>query len=394
MSSTVYRYRAARADGTIARGCVAAADSAGARRLLQERGLAPLRLAVGRRWAWSARIRRGDLAVVFRNVAILVAEGVPVERALATSEVLVQGRLREAIVQVRALIREGRTVADALEGQRDVFPRSVVAIIGAGERGSRMEEACQAVASRLEADARLRSELLSSLTYPLLILVVGIGSIVVMGVIVIPRFAEIFDGLGAELPSGTRALLTVSDGVRRYGILMVAVMCAVAGASLTWLRREATRRRVDDMLLGLPIIGSLRLGFASARVCRALGGMVSTGVPLLPALDAATGAAGDLEIARRLAAVRQSVAQGRRLSEALAEERALTPVALQLVGVGENGGKLGAMLTRAGDICDERAQLALRALLSLAEPVLIIGLGGMVASVAAALLQAVYSVRP
>jgi type II secretory pathway component PulF len=339
-------------------------------------------------------VRRGDLAVVFRNVAILVAEGVPIERAFAASEALVTGRLRTAIEDVRMSIREGQTVGDALERHEDVFPRSIVGIVRAGERGSRMEEACQTVANGLEADARLRSELLGSLTYPTLILVVGVASIIVMGAVVIPRFAEIFEGFGAELPPATRALLAVSGGIRRFGPLTLLGAVALGAGVLGWLRGEAARLRVDAMLLRLPVVGALRLGFSSARTCRALGGMLGSGMPLLVALDAASDAAGDREIARRLMSAREAVAHGRRLADALTEESALTPVALQLVGVGENGGKLGAMLARAGDIAADRAQLALRATLSLAEPLLIIALGGMVAAVAAALLQAVYSVRP
>jgi type II secretory pathway component PulF len=307
---------------------------------------------------------------------------------------LVADHLRDAIDDVRSQVRAGQPVGEALERHPEVFPRSIVGTIKAGERGSRMDEACQTVADALESDARLRSELLSSLTYPALIVLVGLASIVVMGAIVVPRFAEIFAGFGAELPPATRALLAISDVIRRFGLLIAAGTAAVAGSVLACVRGERARLRVDALLLRLPVVGALRLGFSSARVCRALGGMLSTGMPLLFALDAAGDAAGDLEIGRRLMSAREAVAGGRRLSDALAEDRVLTPVALQLVGVGENGGKLGPMLIRAGDLVAERTQMALRAALSLAEPILIIALGGMVAGVAGALLQAVYSVRP
>jgi general secretion pathway protein F len=204
----------------------------------------------------------------------------------------------------------------------------------------------------------------------------------------------VFEGLGSELPAATQALLTASDLLRRYGAVLGLSASVLFGVALRWSRNESARRRIDALLLRLPIIGGLRLGFASARTCRALGGMLGTGMPLLQALDAAREATGDFEVSRRLARARESVARGNRLSDSLAKEGVLTPFTLQLVGVGEAGGRLGAMATRAGDIVAERTQAALRSLVSLVEPLLIIALGGMVAGVSAALLQAVYSVRP
>jgi type II secretory pathway component PulF len=361
---------------------------------LQQEGLAVLAIEPGRPRAWPGAVRRRDLAVVFRTVAIMVADGVPIERAFGAGEVLVRGRLRLSIQQLRTMIREGHSVSEALEADPRIYPRSVVGIMRAGEHGSRLEEACRTIADQLDADLRLRTELWGALTYPMLVLAVGVGSIIVMGGVVVPRFAEVFEGLGSELPAATQALLTASDLLRRYGAVLGLSASVLFGVALRWSRNESARRRIDALLLRLPIIGGLRLGFASARTCRALGGMLGTGMPLLQALDAAREATGDFEVSRRLARARESVARGNRLSDSLAKEGVLTPFTLQLVGVGEAGGRLGAMATRAGDIVAERTQAALRSLVSLVEPLLIIALGGMVAGVSAALLQAVYSVRP
>jgi type II secretory pathway component PulF len=168
----------------------------------------------------------------------------------------------------------------------------------------------------------------------------------------------------------------------------------MAAIATRWAFTPHVRARIDGLLLGLPIVGGLRLGFASARACRALGGMLTSGMPLLPALDAAATATGDLEVSRRLANSRAAVARGARLTQALEAQRALSPLALQLVGVGEATGRLGPMLSRAGELVAEDADRSLRTAVALLEPALVVTLGLLVAGVAAALLQAVYSVRP
>jgi type II secretory pathway component PulF len=200
--------------------------------------------------------------------------------------------------------------------------------------------------------------------------------------------------LGAELPPSTRALLAVSNFAQRFGPLLALAAVGMAAIATRWAFTPHVRARIDGLLLGLPIVGGLRLGFASARACRALGGMLTSGMPLLPALDAAATATGDLEVSRRLANSRAAVARGARLTQALEAQRALSPLALQLVGVGEATGRLGPMLSRAGELVAEDADRSLRTAVALLEPALVVTLGLLVAGVAAALLQAVYSVRP
>jgi type II secretory pathway component PulF len=395
VQATAFRYRAARADGTLTNGRLSAESADAVADQLNRQGLFLLEIRRARTFALPPRrVSRQDLAVVFRNVAALVRAGMPVERALAASESLVSGSLEESLVQVRRRLREGHGVAVALAGSHDVFPRVVVGMVQAGERASRLSEALDGVASQLEEEAALRAQVRSALAYPALILVVGVVSVIIMGGVVVPRFAEVLAELGAALPPSTRALLAASNILRRFGLAGALGAAGLAAAGASALRRPRIRRRVDRALLRVPIVGSIRLGFASARTCRALGAMLRTGMPLLSALDAARDAAGDTEVAERLARAREAVARGERLTQSLERERALAPIALQLVGVGESSGDLGAMVSRAGDLTSERTARSLRGMVNLLEPALVILMGLLVALTAGALLQAVYSVRP
>jgi len=155
-----------------------------------------------------------------------------------------------------------------------------------------------------------------------------------------------------------------------------------------------SRRRVEEALLAAPFVGPVRLALATSRIARALGGMLAAGMPLLAALDAARDAAGDLAVAARIGRARERVAAGAPLMASLEREAALAPGALQLVQVGESSGRLADMARRAGDLAAQEAERGLKALVTLIEPALIVAFGGLVAFVAAALLQAVYSMRP
>lgn len=393
---TAFRYRAARADGSTIRGVERAVSEEAVVAHLMRQGLFVVDVRRSPRAANVARrkVSRQDLAVAFRNVAALTRAGMPVERALGASQTLVKSALGDALEEVRKHIREGREVAQALAARPDVFPSVVVGMVRAGERGSRLADALESVATQLEEESALRSQVRSALSYPLLILVVGVVSLLIMGGVVVPRFAEVLGDLGAELPRSTRILLGVSTLLRRFALPGALLICGALFGSASVLRRPAVRHRVHAALLEIPVIGALRLGFASARTCRALGAMLAAGMPLLSALDASRDAAGDDEVGRRIARARESVSRGERLTPSFERERVLIPVAVQLVGIGESSGDLGKMILSAGDLAAERTGRSLRALISLLEPLLVIGLGLLVALTAGALLQAVYSVRP
>ena len=233
-----------------------------------------------------------------------------------------------------------------------------------------------------------------ALTYPLLLAVAGAASVAVITTVVVPRFAAILGDLGQQLPPATRLLLGVSQFLSRFRLPLLLFVALSTWAAVEWLRRPAGRKQVEEALLTLPLIGPLRRALATARVMRALSGMLRSGMPLLPALDAAREAAGDLAIAERLERSRERVAQGAALAVALEREGALNASALQLLMVGESSGRVADMASSAGNLAAQEAERGLRTLVTALEPALIVAFGSMVAFTAAALLQAVYSLRP
>jgi len=391
---SAFRYRAARADGAIVDGVIeaGAADQAGV--VIAGRGLFPLSVSVEQdgpgRWTASRR----DLAIVFHSIAALVSAGVPLERAMASSETLARGTLRDALIAARSRLQQGEGLAHALGAAGGVVPGIVVGMLRAGERGSQLPLALQQVATHLEQEADLVARVRQALAYPALLGVVGVASVLVIGTVIVPRFAELLGDLGQDLPPATRVLLLGSRLLSAYWFLLIPAAAAIVALAVEALRRPTIRRRADEAMLGVPLLGAVRLALSTTRVCRALGGMLAAGMPLLSALDAAREAAGDSAVAARLSRARERVAEGAPLTLSAERESALTPGALQLLQVGESSGRLGEMARRAGDLAAQDAERGLKTLVTLLEPALIVAFGGLVAFVAAALLQAVYSIRP
>ncbi len=220
---TAYRYQAARADGHLVKGLLDAPSVSKASSVLAERGLYPIRL----REAPDARQRRatasrGDLALMFRSIAALVAAGVPLERALLATEPVARGELRAAVTAARRQLHEGRTLAQSLASAGGVIPPIVTGMVRAGERGGRLARALDEAAAHLEQEAALVAHVRQALAYPLLLATAGLASVIVIGAVVVPKFAVMLTDLGEELPPATRLLLTGSQFLTAHGVSMAA----------------------------------------------------------------------------------------------------------------------------------------------------------------------------
>jgi general secretion pathway protein F len=389
-----FRYRAARDDGRVVAGLVQAESGGQATALLVGRGLHPLSVERAELARTARAAGRPELAVVFRSISALAAAGVPLERAVAATEPLARGALGRALADARERLREGRSLAQALEASGGVVPPLVVGMLRAGERGSQLGRGLEQVAEQLEREAELAGRVRQALAYPAVLAIVGAGSVGLITTSVVPRFAELLSDLGSELPASTRLLLAISTFLTGNAVVLTLALAALGVAALQWHARPAARLAVARLLLALPVVGTVRRALATARWAQALAGMLATGMPLLAALDAAREAAGDPAFGERLDRARERVAEGQGLAASLEREAALLPGALQLVIVGESSGQLARMAERAAGLAATEADRALKGLVSLLEPALVVVFGGLVAFVAAALLQAVYSLRP
>lgn len=390
-----YRYRAARADGGILSGHVLTSTQTDAVATLVAQGLHPLTIeAEAEIEPHGPSASRQDLAVFFRCLASLAALGVPIDRALASTGTAVRGRLRESLPGIQRSLKEGLSLSAALRREGGLVSSSLVSMLGAGERASRLAEALEQAAVHLEQEVELLGRVRQALLYPLVLTATGLASVGVIAFVVLPRFAGLLSDLGQEPPWTTRTLLAGAAVARTIGPFLPLVLAGTAAGIAFLVRHPRLGPQIDALLLQIPVVGDIRHALASARWLQAFGAMLASGLPVLAALDSAGQSAGDRAIRVRTDAARERVARGEPITAALEHESVLIGASLQVLAIGESTGQVAHMARRAGDLAASDAGRRLKQAAGLLEPMLVLLFGGLVAFVAAALLQAVYSLRP
>ena len=388
---TTFRFAAAREDGAMIKGTLDAATAPDVAGVLSQRGLFPISVQPAR----PRRARKLPLraqAYWFHGLASLIEAGVPLSQALASTEALGDRRLKDVTQRVGTRVRDGTTLGAALAAEDNCFSPVATGLVRAGERGVGLSAALQQAADQLEREADTAGRIRTALAYPALLAVVGTISVAVITIFVVPRFAALLSDLGQSLPLATRLLVSASTFVRSYGLVVIALVAAATFAASRVI--ETRRAEWDEWLLRVPLVGTIRHSLATARAARTMSALLGSGVAALAALDIAREAVANAAIAQRLLDTRAQVSSGAAFSRALASNRVFTPATLQLATIGDQSGRLPALLAKAADLEEREADRRIKTLVSFLEPGLILLFAGIVAFVAAALLQAVYSLRP
>jgi type II secretory pathway component PulF len=346
--------------------------------------------ALGRRDAFR---RRGAAVTQWsRNFAALVGAATPLDRALKVSaDQSGHEGLARVLEDVRAAVQSGESLSDALSSHPRWFPPVLAALARAGEASGALGEVLEQAADYLEEVDDLRSQVRTALVYPALMSMVAAVGVAVLLLFVVPRFSGILEDLGGTMPLTTRALVATGAFLHGYWWLVLALALAAGVGAREWLRRPANRLRWHRSRLGWPVLGDLERKLAAARFTRTLGLLLSHGLPLLVALRIARASAENLHLVAVLERGSTAVAEGSPLSQSVAA--ALPPLAVEMLAVGEESGRLATMCLRVAETFDKEVRRGVRVAVSLLEPAMIIVFGVLVGLVALAMLQAIYSVN-
>ena len=388
-----FRYQAVLPDGASTSGMITAASQQRAIAVLQERGWFPTEVRVASAFGGKGTIPLSDLALGFRMLANLLEAGLPIGKTLATFSELAPRSWAPAIGPVRDAVRDGQTLAAALAAAPVEIPPLVIGILHAGEAGTGLGPAARRVADVMEHAASTRAAIRGVLAYPIVLAVAGSASVALMIGVVLPRFASILGDLNQQLPRTTQIVMGVTSTIRAAWIPGMIAMIVFGVLWTQWTRTARGAMQRATFLLATPFFGPLRRSAATARAAAAMASLLESGVPIATALPHAARAAGDAAIAAALTQTRDRVIRGERMSVAVRETGAMTDTAVRLIHAGEESGRLGAMLAHTATIEQARSEQTVRTAVRLVEPALILVFGGMIALVAAALLQAVYAVR-
>jgi len=392
-----FHYRAVRPDGEAVEGELEAADEAAVVRQLQETGLIPIHARAGGDW-WrrylgrrrARRLSQQEMAVLTRQLATLLESGLTLDRSLQILiDLTATPHLVSLLQDMQTRVRGGGTFSSALEAQEGQFTRLYINMIRAGEASGALDSVLGRLADYLERSAELRGAITSALVYPGVLLTVAGLSVIALLVWVVPQFTVLFEDMGAALPLPTRIVVATGDAFRGYWWAMLCAVALIAVAIERWLQNPAVRTRFDHRLLELPLFGELVWKLETARFCRTLATLIANGLPLLNALNLAKEVVANRKVFGLLNEVGEDLKRGRGLAEPLTKRAALPQLALQMIRVGEESGSLDAMLAKVAGIYDQETRASVQRMLTLLEPVLIIGLGVIVAGIIVSILMAI-----
>jgi len=332
-----------------------------------------------------------NLAVFVRQFSVMIDAGLPLVQCLEILGTQEEDKnFAEVILATRGDVESGASLADAMKKHPKVFDSLFTNMIAAGEAGGILDTILKRLATYIEKNVKLKGQVKSAMIYPVAIVIIA-G--LVVGVIlwkVIPTFANLFAGLGAQLPLPTRVVIALSNNLVRFGPFLIVGAGALSYAFKSYYATPNGRRAIDRIVLKLPILGILMRKIAVARFCRTLSTLLASGVSILEALDITAKTAGNAIVEDAIQVTRTSIERGETIARPLKDTAVFPPMVVQMIGVGEATGALDTMLGKIADFYEEEVDVAVAGLLTLLEPIMIALLGGTVGGIVIAMYMPIF----
>jgi type IV pilus assembly protein PilC len=337
------------------------------------------------------KVAAKNLAVFTRQFSVMIDAGLPLVQCLD-----ILGSQEEdknfafVIMATRTDVESGASLADAMRKHPKTFDPLFTNMIAAGEAGGILDTILKRLATYIEKAVKLAGQVKSAMIYPIAVIIIAGG---VVGVIlwkVIPTFAALFSGLGADLPLPTRIVIALSDNLVRFFPFLFVAGGAAAYGFKTYYATENGRRVIDSTVLKMPVLGNIMRKIAVARFCRTLSTLISSGVPILDGLDITAKTAGNAIVEDAIMVTRKSIERGETISAPLKDTKVFPSMVTQMIGVGEATGALDTMLGKIADFYEEEVDTAVAGLLTLLEPIMIALLGGVVGGIVIAMYLPIF----
>jgi len=334
-----------------------------------------------------------DLVIFTRQFATMIDAGLPLVQCLdILGTQLDNMAFRDVLMKVKNKVESGSTLADALGDHPKVFDTLYVQLVAAGEIGGILDTILNRLAQYIEKNEKLKGKVKSAMVYPAVVLVVAVGVTVVLLLFVTPTFEKMFKDFGGAMPAPTQIVIDLSKWLQHYGLYLAGSIVAVVFAFRAYLQWPKGRQQWDAFVIRTPIFGPLVRKVAVARFTRTLGTMISSGVPILDALEVVAKTAGNSVVEKAIRYVKEKISEGKTIVQPLAETKVFPPMVVQMIGVGEATGAMDQMLTKIADFYDDEVDAAVAALTSLIEPVMMVFLGGVVGGFLVAMYLPIFSI--
>ncbi|MBY0550274.1 MAG: type II secretion system F family protein [Candidatus Obscuribacterales bacterium] len=340
------------------------------------------------------KVKLKDMVVFSRQFSAMVGSGVAMLRTLTIiSEQCENEKLRAIITDVKNQVEGGSNLSAAMARHPEVFDRLYISMVKAGETGGILDEVMKRVSEFLESRARLTDKVKSAMAYPVVAMFVAVVVFWAMLTFILPVFQNIFEGMGGELPEFTRFLIMLSELMRSWWmVLFVAVVVSGTYFFKQWVKTPMGRYQVDGMMLRVPVFGDVIRKVAVARFTRTFGTLIHSGVPMLSSLEVVRETAGNAVLSAGVDEIHKEVRQGGSISKPMSKNPLFPPMVVQMIAVGEETGKLDDMLEKVADFYDNEVENSVEALTSVLEPILVIGVGGIVGSVVVGMYLPIFTI--
>jgi general secretion pathway protein F len=340
------------------------------------------------------KVTQQQIADSTRELSTLLRAGLPLNHAL---DVLISlsgdSSLGDLLGNIQQGVKEGGTLADAMEAEGKIFSRFYTNLVRAGESTGSLDLVLERLAAQMESSKALRDELTSALIYPAVLVFVAVSSILVLLGYVIPQFTEMFEDVGQALPLSTRITISIGDVLQRYGWVLITAIALTVWYIRHQLKDDDTALKWHKHLLDLPLAGPIIIKMEVAHFSRTLSILLHNGIPLLKALTIVKDTMSNLVLANGIESVAGSLRKGQSLAEPLADLTNFPAFAIHMIGVGEQSGNLQEILTQVADTYDRDTQTTIKRALALLEPMLILVLGVVIAAAIMSILVAILSVN-
>ncbi|MGV2828718.1 type II secretion system F family protein [Myxosarcina sp. GI1(2024)] len=341
-----------------------------------------------------AKVTVKDKAVFSRQFSVMVNAGVAIIRALGIlSDQAPNIKLKKALLAISAEVQQGTSLSDSMSKHPECFDDLYVYMVEAGEAGGVLDEVLMRLSKLLEDMAKLQNQIKSAMAYPVTVGIFAVLAFLGMTIFLIPVFAGIFDQLGAELPALTKFMLLVSATLRSWkAIIPVAVFIVGGFLFRSYYKTPTGRLQIDALALKMPLFGDLNQKIAVARFCRVFGTLTRSGVPVLNCFDIVCNTIGNQIIVNAVQSAKKDIQQGGMISLAIQKENVFPPLAIQMISIGEETGELDGMMEKVADFYEDEVEQAVKALTSMIEPLMMVGIALMVGTILLSMYLPMFSI--
>jgi type IV pilus assembly protein PilC len=380
--ATVWKWSGKNKAGEVRSGEMEAGEVGAVEARLRQMGIEPTKVRKkGKALAnpFGGSISTKDILVFTRQFSVMIDAGLPLVQALDIIGTQADNAaFRKVLLTVKSKVEAGSTFADALSEHPKAFDELFVQLVRAGEIGGILDTILQRLGAYIEKNDKLKRRVKGAMVYPAIVLLIAIGVVVVLIAFVVPTFEKMFKDMGGSLPAPTQFLINLSYGFRSSWYLYLGIPTATYFGFKAATKQGRGQEIWHDTVLKMPLFGSMVKKVAVARFTRTLGTMLSSGVPILDALEIVAKAAGNRTVEKGILFVRAKIAEGKNIAGPLAETGVFPPMVVQMIGVGEATGAMDAMLNKIADFYDDEVDVAVGALTSMIEPLMMVFLGSTV----------------